>query len=173
VSPLFVQTELKANQDVSAYFDDSLEAVCGVVFRPEFEHRLAEHLKGGGSSTDDAAWYALRNSVYASGCRAFFAKQSSVTWAEAQRRSWPYLENALSVQLELMYTPTDLMAVRALAAMVSNFLPLWSDELTVIESSYRRCRKSSTRIDDVCGHSAGGPIEGSPQATSEHLELVR
>lgn len=70
------------------------------------------------SDDDDASWYALRNAVYATGCRTHLANQKSVSWAQAQAQSWPYFENALSVHVELLYTPTGLTAVRALAAMV-------------------------------------------------------
>ncbi len=102
---------------VTAYFEDSFEAFYGVVYRTEFEARLAEHFESGGAQ-DDPSWYALRNVVYATGCRTFLAQQKSMPWKEAQDRSWPYFENALSVYVELLYTPTGLFAVRALAAMV-------------------------------------------------------
>ncbi len=114
--------------NITAYFEDSFEAFYGVVYRPEFETRLEEHFQDG-ISWDDPSWYALRNVVYASGCRTFLAKQRSVSWAEAQARSWPYFENALSVYIELLYTPTGLSAVRALAAMVNhNFRLRWPAE---------------------------------------------
>ncbi|KAJ9614387.1 hypothetical protein H2200_002523 [Cladophialophora chaetospira] len=98
-----------------AYFEDSFEALFGVVYRPEFEARLGEHFKG--SCEDDPSWYALRNVVYATGCRTYLAKQKSCSWTEAQHRSWPYFENALASQFDLLYTPTGLAAVRAIAAM--------------------------------------------------------
>ncbi|KEF57046.1 uncharacterized protein A1O9_07236 [Exophiala aquamarina CBS 119918] len=98
------------------YFEDSFEAFYGVVYRPEFETRLVQHFERG-TSDDDASWYALRNVVYATGCRTFLAKQNLLSWAEIQRRSWPFFENSLSVYVELLYTPTGLSAVRALAAM--------------------------------------------------------
>ena len=76
-----------------------------------------EHFENG-DLHDDPSWYALRNAVYATGCRTLLAKENSSSWTEVQQKSWPYFENALSVYVELLYTPTGLTAVRALAAMV-------------------------------------------------------
>ena len=87
------------------------------MYRPEFESKLIEHFELG-HADDDPSWYAMRNIVYASGCRTFLAKQKTVPWKEVQDRSWPFFENALSVYVELLYTPTGLLAVRALSAMV-------------------------------------------------------
>jgi hypothetical protein len=42
-----------------------------------------------------------------------------MTFSEAQGQAWQYFENALSVHTELLYTPTGLSAVQALALMVS------------------------------------------------------
>jgi hypothetical protein len=102
---------------ILAYFEDSFEAHYGVVHRSDFEDRLARHFQNGGAP-DDSSWYALRNVVYATGCRTLLAKQKGLTWSEVHRRSWPYFENALSVHVDLLYTQTGLSAVRALAAMV-------------------------------------------------------
>ncbi|OAL23302.1 hypothetical protein AYO22_06352 [Fonsecaea multimorphosa] len=98
-----------------AYFEDSLEALYGVVYRPEFEARLQDHLNYRGMNCP--TWHALRNVVYATGCRTYLAKQKSCNWSDAQRQSWGYFENALSVYVDLLYAPTGLTAVRALAAM--------------------------------------------------------
>ncbi|OQV00980.1 Fungal specific transcription factor domain-containing protein isoform 3 [Cladophialophora immunda] len=98
-----------------AYFEDSLEALYGVVYRPEFEARLHDHLNSRGINCP--TWHALRNVVYATGCRTYLAKQKSSNWSDAQRQSWVYFENALSVYVDLLYTPSGLTAVRALAAM--------------------------------------------------------
>lgn len=86
--------------------------------QPDFEARLVEHFKQE-SENDDPSWYALRNIVYATGCRTLLANQNTVSWAEVQNRSWPFFENALSVYVDLLYTPTGLMAVQALSAMVN------------------------------------------------------
>lgn len=37
---------------------------------------------------------------------------------DAQVQSWGFFENSLSVHTELLYTPTGMMAVQALALMV-------------------------------------------------------
>ena len=93
------------------------------MFRPEFESRMRAYFERGASSDDDPAWYALRNTVYASGCRTCLSKSHSTTFIEAQAEAWRYFENALSVHTELLYTPTGISAVRALAAMVRLLLP--------------------------------------------------
>ena len=115
--PPQIVTSGLSTDEATAYFEDSLEALYGVVYRPEFEALLKEHFSG--TLSDNASWYALRNVVYATGCRTYLAKQNPRSWTEAQRRSWPFFENALSVYVDLLYTPTNLSAVRALAAMVS------------------------------------------------------
>jgi hypothetical protein len=102
-----------------AYFEHSFDAVLGVVDRPAFESRLHSHLEPKTTSHDDPAWYALRYTVYASGCRIVLSKLSpSTRFAEAQDRAWQFFENALSVHTELLYCTTGLLAVQALAAMV-------------------------------------------------------
>lgn len=69
---------------------------------------------------DDPAWYALRNVVYAFGCRASTFKEGvSDTWSEAQSKGWCFFENALAVHTELVYFRSNLSAVQALLAMVS------------------------------------------------------
>lgn len=91
----------------------------GIVHRQTFEERLRLHF-GGELSDDDPGWYALRNAVYASGCRAEYSKAChSMAFEEAQDRGWRFLKNALSVQTELLYGQTDISAVQALVAMVS------------------------------------------------------
>jgi hypothetical protein len=105
----------------TAYFEESYDAVFGVVFRPAFEARLQQHFEGG--VPDDPAWYATRNIVYASGCRILSSKDPSTTFLESQQRAWKYFENAISVHTDLLITPTGLLAVQALALMVKPSLP--------------------------------------------------
>jgi hypothetical protein len=105
-----------------AYFEGCFDAVFGVVYRPEFEARLRAHFEGNVPRDDDPAWYALRNTVYTSGCRQFLANTHSTTFVDAQAQAWRYFENALDVHTELLYSPTGLLAVQALAAMVCIFI---------------------------------------------------
>lgn len=98
--------------------DNCFEAAMGVVYRPDFEDRLRAHFdQGGASSTDDVAWYALRNTVYASGCRQLLLKNGTVTYAEAQRQASRLFENAVLVHTDLIYGPSGLEAARAIVAM--------------------------------------------------------
>ncbi|KIV98021.1 hypothetical protein PV10_01714 [Exophiala mesophila] len=102
----------------AAYFDHCFEAVFGVVYRPEFEARLHAHFQNSApSSTDDVAWYALRNTVYAAGCRQILLKDDITSYADAQAEASRYFENALSVHTDLIYGPSGLEAIRALVAM--------------------------------------------------------
>ena len=102
-----------------AYFENSFESMFGVVYRPEFEARLRIHFEEPGSSEDDPAWYALRNTVYAGGCRIVLSKGNHISFTDAENQGWKYFQNALSVHTDLLFAPTGLSAVRALAAMVS------------------------------------------------------
>lgn len=69
-------------------------------------------------SNENYSWYALRNTVYAFGCRLELAKSAS--FREAYTKSWQYFENAMTVHTDLIYYKTDLMAVQALIAMVTS-----------------------------------------------------
>ena len=104
-------------QYCTAYFEDSYDAVFGVVYRPAFEARLRSHFERYISAEEDPSWYALRNTVYASGCRNFLSKDHSTTFSDAQVQAWQYFENALSVLRELELSPAGLSAVQALTAM--------------------------------------------------------
>jgi hypothetical protein len=104
----------------TAYFEDSYDAIFGVVHRATFEARLRSHFEHYLSAEDDPSWYALRNTVYASGCRIFLSKDHSTTFSDAQVQAWQYFENALSVLTELQFTPTGLSAVQALTVMASS-----------------------------------------------------
>jgi len=52
------------------------------------------------------------------------SKDPMKTFNEAQAELWKYFENYLSVHTELIYTPTGLTAVQALALMVKSSLLL-------------------------------------------------
>ena len=104
-------------QYCTAYFEDSYEALFSVVHRPTFEARLRSHFEHYVSAEDDPSWYALRNTVCATGCRIVLARNHSATFSDAQLQAWQYFENALSVLMELQFTPTGLSAVQALTAM--------------------------------------------------------
>lgn len=102
----------------SAFFDHCFEAILGIVHRPEFEARLRAHFEQGPDPpAKDTAWYALRNTVYASGCRQLLLKNRSMPFAEAQAHAFQYFDRALRVHTELIYGPPTLEAVRALTAM--------------------------------------------------------
>jgi hypothetical protein len=109
------------------YFEECPEATFDVISRSLFETRLRSHFENGnnGAQDEDASWYALRNIVYASGCRAELGKATatySSAFQSAQIGGWKYFENALSRHTELMFCRTGLMAVQALVAMVSLIL---------------------------------------------------
>jgi hypothetical protein len=107
-----------------AYFDQAPEAAYAVVCRSTFEARLRVHISHGAPSIadDDPAWYALRHVIYATGCRYLLSKQDHpASFVEAQRRAWQYFQNALSVHTDLLFVKTSILAVQALAAMVSSF----------------------------------------------------
>lgn len=89
-----------------------------MVHRPEFEGALRAHLRGDSSLDADPAWYALRKTVYASGCRIYKSKHTPTSFADIQAEAWGLFQCAMSVFVELLFTPTSLLAVRALGAMV-------------------------------------------------------
>ncbi|RHZ55182.1 hypothetical protein CDV55_102162 [Aspergillus turcosus] len=105
-----------ARRYTQAYFEERLDRAFAVVDRSAFQGRLdADFEDGGESDQEDPAWYALRNVVYAYGCRIDLSRRNSSV--QAQSQAWKYFENALSVHVNLLYIRTDITAVQALAAM--------------------------------------------------------
>ncbi|KIW30212.1 uncharacterized protein PV07_05971 [Cladophialophora immunda] len=102
-----------------AYFEQSPEAVFGIVDRTSFETQLRRHFNDPSPvHSEDPAWYALRNTVYAAGCRMLLSEvEYSSTFAGAQEPSGNFFENALSVLSELLYPREDLEAVQAVVLM--------------------------------------------------------
>lgn len=85
----------------------------------DFRTRLEAHFDNGIATEEDPAWYAMRNTVYAWGCRLEWSREHiAAQFAEVQSQAWRYFENALSVNTELIYSESGLLAVEALFAMV-------------------------------------------------------
>jgi hypothetical protein len=104
------------------YFEKTPEAVIDIVDRAAFQSRLRAQFErpGQAANEDDAAWYALRNVIYAFGCRFELGKASySSTFIKAQVGGWAFFENAMSRHTELTFCRSGIMAVQALVAMVS------------------------------------------------------
>ena len=98
-----------------AYFDYALDAALGIVHRPTFEAQLRSYLTGDTINTD-VAWHALRNAIYASGCRLHLSGSSS--FEEANRAAWAYLENALALYTDTLLFRSSITSVQAMAVMV-------------------------------------------------------
>ncbi|CAH0046653.1 unnamed protein product [Clonostachys solani] len=101
-----------------AYFDSCLDSIFGIIHREDFENRLRDHFQTNPDSRSDASWYALRNTIYASGCRVSLCADSGPeSFSRSREQSWKYFENALSVHTELLYVSTDIMSIQALILM--------------------------------------------------------
>ncbi|KAK5095932.1 hypothetical protein LTS08_007813 [Lithohypha guttulata] len=100
----------------SAYFQHALDASMGVVHQTTFESQLNAYLDGV-SNDLDTAWHALRNAIYASGCRIYLSETRS--FYEANRVAWTYFENALALYTETLLFKTSLTSVQALTAYYS------------------------------------------------------
>ena len=83
--------------------------------RAWFESMLTAHFRGS-NGDQDPSWYALRNTVFAYGCRITLTATESYT--NAVEASVALLENALSVQPDILQCPSSLTSVRALLLMV-------------------------------------------------------
>ena len=105
-----------------------------MVHRLTFEDLLKKHFQRGAEAAEteeDPCWYALRNVVYATGCRKILAQDPSASFTHAQAQAWGFFENALSVLRDLVFFPTGLTGVQALALMVSSpSTPFRSSALT-------------------------------------------
>ncbi|EEU33631.1 uncharacterized protein NECHADRAFT_89306 [Fusarium vanettenii 77-13-4] len=109
----------------NAFFSGQSQIWFKMVHQATFEARLASDLAGDNTERrDDPSWYALRNIVYAVGCRTLDSKLSSPDLQEASQQSMRYFCNALSMHTELLYSRTGLYAVQALALMVWPISPL-------------------------------------------------
>ena len=124
VSPLRLQI---THQNVTkydifraAYFERSVDSMFGVVHRPEFESHMRS--KPDNRQDEDPAWYALRNMVYASGCRLHHSVHYDASFSDIQEEAWGYFSNALLVHSELLLRRPSIQAIRALLAMVSTAL---------------------------------------------------
>lgn len=127
--PGFVESTRLLTFKLPAYFENCYDGIFGIVHRPSFEARLRTHFASPQTNQDgeeDAAWYALRNIVYAGGCRCVLGQSSSTTFVEAQEEAFRFFQNALSVFTELTFAYTGLTAVRALTLMVSPLICLHS-----------------------------------------------
>lgn len=107
---------------VTAYFEESYDAVFGTVHRPSFESRLRAHFARPNSiQSDDASWFALRNTVYAAGCRALLSKNNSASFVAANTKSHQFFMNAMSVFGEMLFGRSGFTALQAIVLMVSRF----------------------------------------------------
>jgi hypothetical protein len=98
-----------------AYFEVSLDASLGILHRPWFEQQLAAHYAGL-LCDSGPTWHALRNVVFAAGCRIELCKSKS--FQEAARHAWGYFENALSVYARLLFYKTSITGAQVLTLMV-------------------------------------------------------
>ena len=115
-----------------------MDSLFDVVHRPEFEHHLRGYFNNRYSDIDPA-WYAVRNAVYASGCRLYHSANQEASFSRIQEEAWGYFSNALSVHSDLLLRSPSLRAVRALLAMVSAVSP------ACIEGLSERNRRSLPR----------------------------
>ncbi|KAJ3547726.1 hypothetical protein NM208_g1363 [Fusarium decemcellulare] len=100
------------------YFEGCLDSIYEITDRHDFERRLRAHHGTDPASTSDKQWYALRNIIYASGCRYLLSKSSTPdAFSEARAQSWKYFENALSAHTDLLYRQTDMVSIQALVLM--------------------------------------------------------
>ena len=100
------------------YFDYAQDAAFGIVNRADFENHLQLHFQSAGSHDGDAASYALRNAVYAVGCRATRTSDESQDFSQIQEKSLQLFFNAFSVFPEMLFMPSGMRAVQALLVMV-------------------------------------------------------
>lgn len=97
------------------FFQHAIETTCEILDQSWFENKLQMY-HANGTASDDSSWYALRNIVYAFGCRIHMNLTASYT--RAVGASMVFFQNALSVELDLLHRRTSLMGVQALAVMV-------------------------------------------------------
>ncbi|KIW94675.1 uncharacterized protein Z519_04652 [Cladophialophora bantiana CBS 173.52] len=102
---------------VNAYFEESDEIIYGVVYRPDLESNLRAYFRGELTLLNDSAGQALRNTVYASGCRIYLAKNSDLGFQDLQRLEWMYFPNDLAELTKVLFTANSLLSIRAIMTM--------------------------------------------------------
>lgn len=88
----------------------------------------------------DSSWYALRNAIYAEGCRSVTPEDQTRSFSSVQAEATRYFENAISVLTDLLFTPNGLMAVQALVVMV-----------IIASSAFISQLQPDKRLDLICG----------------------
>lgn len=96
-----------------------MDSLFGAVCPLEFKAQLRAHLDKP-QHREDPVWYAVRNTVYASGCRLHRSANHAANFSAIQDEAWGYFSNALSVHSELLLSSPSIGAVRALLAMVNS-----------------------------------------------------
>ncbi|EXJ59415.1 uncharacterized protein A1O5_12296 [Cladophialophora psammophila CBS 110553] len=104
---------------VEGYFEQSYDAVFGIVHRPSFEARLHAHFENptAAAQDDGPSWFALRNIIFAAGSRCVLAADPTVSFVQAEVQAAQYFQNALSVFSEIIFGHSGFTAVQALALM--------------------------------------------------------
>lgn len=100
-----------------AYFDNAVDSALGIVHRPWFESKLKVHFTNANNDDEDHGWYALRNTIYASGCRIELSRYKNIQ--ETNQEAWKWFANALSVHTEILYFQSTMVGVQALTLMVT------------------------------------------------------
>ena len=96
-----------------------------MLIRSTFEARLRQHFRQDQySQTEDPSWFALRNTVYATGCRCLLANSTSLTFEEVENKAWQLFCNALSVFGGMIFSHSGLTAIQALTLMVGCLLTI-------------------------------------------------
>lgn len=126
-----VETSFVTTKIGAAYFSEAHDAALGIVHQGWFEARLQAHFARSDKDTN-VAWYALRNIIYASGCRIESSK--SMSFVEAQQRSWPWFENAISTQLQLTYWHTTVSDATRIICIVWYTLRLMSMQIVGVQA---------------------------------------
>ena len=73
--------------------------------------------------------------MYAAGARTYLFESKQMKYVEAQAKAWRFYENALSVFIELVFAPSAIPAVQALAAMMSDAICWGRSHLTICRPS--------------------------------------
>ncbi|OCK74675.1 hypothetical protein K432DRAFT_310261, partial [Lepidopterella palustris CBS 459.81] len=99
---------------VDAYFR-TVQCIFPVLHRPVFEERLSNYLRD--YYPFDPAWSALLNAVLASGCRAMLSSETPTAFERSSQEAWGYFLNAINLIAQMVYKPTSVAVVQALAVM--------------------------------------------------------
>lgn len=160
---------------MEGYFEYAQGTAFGVVNRDDFQEHIHRHFQRATTDDGDAASYALRNAVYAVGCR-MMCVHGCQDFSQTQEQALKLFFNAFSRFPDLLFMPSGLRAVQSLVVMVQSscndpaVILLWL--MNRVDFVCRAPRQPFHRIYALWGRCPSRSVKGSTQAARSSMALT-